>query len=159
MWAVWRKKKAMQVADGVAKASSDVDQAEVLAFQNLSGALRDAMAPRLEELPPFETMWAGVERLCAEEARPSEVRASPPVWAGLGEWLRRLLFERPTLVLAPAGALVLALVLALFVAFRPGSPNNRCYVDSYDAGSGTVLIEQDMDDPAQPTVIWYLPEG
>lgn len=128
--------------------------AEVAAFAALRDRVRAAEAETAPNPPPFDLMWSGVDaRLAAASRERVEAGERAPIW-------RALLGRPPLWVLAPAGALVMAAVLGFFVA-RGGDPtvDNRCYVDSYDAASGTILVEQDLDDRAGVTVIWHLDEG
>ena len=53
------------------------------------------------------------------------------------------------------------MALALGWALLSGgeaAPDNTCFVDSYDADKGTILVDQDLDDPTQATVIWVVDE-
>ena len=148
----WNRRglRAMSVADGEDAARPGEDRApDVDAFRRLSETTRAAVARGLPEPPPFDAMWSGVERRAREATAPSH--------GARVHWWRELLGRRPLLVLAPLGAAVLAVVLGL--SLRPAEPVNRCYVDSYDAGSGSVVVDQDFDDPERPTVIWYVEEG
>ena len=146
--------EAMQVADGVAGRPSGGDvRAEAARFDALSAAVRTALRTDDATVPSFDAMWAGVERrIAADKAPPRPVRAPLGVW-------QHLLGRRPILVLAPAGAAVVAAVLSWFLVLRPAEPSNLCFVDSYEVDEGSVLIDQDYDDPSRPTVIWQLEEG
>jgi hypothetical protein len=149
--------EAMRVADGAAQAGARADPAEVARFRDLAAAVRDASDPGDAAVPSFDAMWAGVERkLDAERAPVAVPREAAGAAPGL---LARLLGDRPLFVLAPAGAFLVAVVLGLLFWTRPPAPNNQCFVDSYDAGSGSVIIDQDFDDSDRPTVIWFVEEG
>lgn len=140
------------MADGERRAdpADAVQAADVARFQALSGRVRDALAPGAQA-PAFDDLWAGVEARLAATQRPAAVPARP-LW-------ERILGDRPLLVLAPAGAFVVAAVLTWFLVLRPEPVSNLCFVDSYEAEDGSVLIEQDGDDAERPTVIWYVEEG
>ncbi len=135
----------MLAADGL-RERDPANDAEVQAFQRLSRLVRDAAPLGPGEVPPFDAVWAGVERRL-REPRP-EARTA---LAGL----RAMLERRPVLVLAPVGAMILAAVLGVLWWTRPAVPSNQCFVDSYEVESGTVLIDQDPDQPERPTVIWH----
>ncbi len=129
---------------------------EVATFVALRDHVRAAVAEVTPNPPPFDLMWSGVEaRLASASRERAEASARPQT----SLW-RAMLGQRPLWVLAPAGALVMAAVLGYFVlAGGSTDVDNRCYVDSFDASSGTILVEQDMDDRMGATVIWHLSEG
>lgn len=135
----------MLAADGL-RERDPANDAELRAFQRLSRLVRDAAGSDPGEVPPFEAVWAGVERRL-REPRP-EARTA---LAGV----RSLLERRPVLVVAPVGAMILAAVIGVLWWTRPEAPSNQCFVDSYEVESGTVLIDQDPDRPQRPTVIWH----
>jgi hypothetical protein len=142
----------MLVADGI-RPEGSADAGEVDRFRELTKAVRSA-GPGDVVVPSFDAMWAGVEsRLAARTS--AEVQPE-----GLGSWLEALMGRRPLFALAPVGALLVALVLGMiFLGGNSPLIDNRSYVDSYDVDSGTILIDQDPDDPARATVIWYVEEG
>lgn len=145
-----RLKRAMKAADGEAPVTG-ADGAEVERVKALSGLVKAAVGGEPGETPPFDAMWSGVERRLDEAAAP-RVEDRPG-------WWQNLLGRNPILTLAPAGAMLLALVLGGWWLLQPPPVSNQCFVDSYDLESGTVLIDQDFDDPQRPTVIWYVEEG
>lgn len=158
MWPFGRKMKAMRAADGLAPPGAGVDMAEVERFRDLSRAVRAAVDPMDAPMPSFDAFWAGVERRldAGRAVVPAAPDVAPEERPGL---IARLIGDRPFLALAPAGALLVAVVLGWLVFLRPSAPNNQCFVDSYDVGSGSVIIDQDFDDSERPTVIWFVEEG
>ncbi len=144
-WRRARQRKAMLEADGLRPPDPRLAP-EVRAFRDLSGMVRAAASPDPDTLPPFDVVWAGVER----RLREPETQAGTMV-----RGLRAFVEHRPVLVLAPVGAVILAAVIGVLWWTRPVTPSNQCYVDSYDVGSGSVLIDQDPDRPERPTVIWH----
>lgn len=129
---------------------------EVAAFRDLRAQIRAAEAAAAPTPPPFDLMWSGVEARLAANARDRAEAGERRAATGWRGWAG----FRPLWVLAPAGALVMAAVLGYFVTTASTAQvDNRCYVDSYDATSGTILVEQDLDDRAGVTVIWHLDEG
>lgn len=153
--AMFGKKRGMQAMLAADRPGASRDATpEVAAFVALREQVRAAEAAAAPTPPPFELMWTGVEaRLAANARERVETVAKPTGW-------RALLGHRPVWVLAPVGALVMAVVLGYFVSTAgSGDVDNRCYVDSYDAASGTILVEQDLDDRSGVTVIWHLDEG
>jgi len=156
MWGFGKTQRAMEAADGV-RPCTDLDpgtRAEVERFRDLSGRVRRAVEPDVSRMPGFDAMWAGVEQRV--DAAPAASRAADPAGAG---WLDALLGKRPFLVLAPAGAMLIAAALGWALLSGGEAVDNRCFVDSYEAEEGSVLIDQDLDDPDRPTVIWHLEEG
>lgn len=151
---MFEKKRRMQAMLEVDRPGTRADaSAEAAAFKALRDRVRAAEAETAPHPPDFDLMWSGVE---ARLAAASREQAAPEAAKG---W-RTMLGSRPLWVLAPAGALVMAAVLGYFVMRGDGPPvDNRCYVDSYDAASGTILVEQDLDDRTGVTVIWHLDEG
>ncbi|NOZ01111.1 MAG: hypothetical protein GXP54_04385 [Deltaproteobacteria bacterium] len=153
--------RAMRAADGEADIRK-ADREEVESFRGLSEMVRAAESHGQGDPPPFETMWRGVEgRLedaTGQVPTNAHEKAEKPWGSIIFDWIRNLPGDRPVLALAPAGALLLAIVLGALWFLRPVQPSNECFVDSYDVGSGTVIVDQDYDDPQRPTVIW-LEEG
>ncbi|MBL6974984.1 MAG: hypothetical protein ISR64_04565 [Deltaproteobacteria bacterium] len=145
-----RLKRAMKAADGEAPVKG-ADRAEVERVKAMSDLVKTAARADLQEVPPFDAMWSGVERQL-NQARP------PLAEEGEG-WWQTLLGRNPIGVLAPAGAMLLAMVLGALWFLQHPVASNQCFVDSYDVESGAVLIDQDFDDPQRPTVIWYVEEG
>jgi len=140
----------MEIADGFLPDPGAADT-EVGRFRDLSRLVRDAETPN--RIPDFDAMWAGVER------RVAVVERREPVAEKARRWWEALLGHRPLLAVAPAGAVIVALVLGYLLWMRPEAVSNECYVDSYDADTGAVLIDQDFDDDERPTVIWHVEEG
>lgn len=161
------KRRAMQVADGEApdRGLGAADRAEVAAFRDLSARVRAAEAPRVSAAPPdFETFFAAVEARVDAEARQAAGAAEGAAEAdggGLRALWDTLTGRRPLWVLAPAGALMMAAALAWVLMSGGGDApaNNTCFVDSYDLDEGSVVIDQDPDEPDKATVIWVLDEG
>jgi hypothetical protein len=151
---MFEKKRRMQAMLEADRPGTRADASpEAAAFTALRNRVRAAEAETVPHPPAFDLMWSGVE---ARLAAASGEQAAPEAARG---W-RTMLGSRPLWVLAPAGALVMAAVLGYFVMRGDGpAVDNRCYVDSYDAASGTILVEQDLDDRAGVTVIWHLDEG
>ena len=147
-WLKRRELEAMMEADGVpgAKAANEELMRD---FQALSRAIREAYEE--VEPPPFDEMYAGLERKLREVESGRE--------GGLLERLRIAFERRPAMFLAPMGAALAGVVLALLLHFARPVGDNRCVVESYTVKSGVVLIEQDPADPNVPTVIWYIPGG
>lgn len=131
------------VADGVRSASSEREAEEASRFREESRQVREALLSSVAEPPPFEYLWMGVERRVAVTQRPA--------------WWRQVL-ERKTLALVPTAVILVVLLITILISKAP-IQSNVCYVDYYEADEGSVLIEQDPDDPARPTVIWHLMEG
>lgn len=145
------RRKAMRIADGEEpKTSLPPDLAsEVQAFQDLSALVREAATPHRRP-PEFEAFFRGVE------ARFEELQTAPASrWARWHAWLR----QRPLWWMAPVGAALAAAALVALVGPAERTPNNTCFVDSYDLNDGSVVIDQDLDDPSRATVIWFLEEG
>lgn len=149
-----RKRNAMRAADGdlPLEVLDEAGRAEAARFRDLSATIREAEDVRFKAagMPDFEAMFAGVEARVAAGRREA-AEASP---AG---WLAGLLGQRPLWVLAPAGAMIMALALG-WVLLSGGEPlpDNTCFVDSYDADKGSIFVDQDLDNPAQATVIWVV---
>jgi len=145
------RRKAMQIADGEApEVSLDPRMAaEVEAFRDLSNDIREAVTPR-REAPDFEAFFRAVEARYEEAQRVPEARGA--------RWWRALR-ERPLWWMAPVGAALAAGALLALTAPGERAPNNTCFVDSYDLDQGSVVIDQDPDDPSRATVIWFLEEG
>ncbi|HOU55215.1 MAG TPA: hypothetical protein PLQ97_14930 [Myxococcota bacterium] len=146
------RRKAMRIADGEAP-EQDLDprlRAEVEAFRALSDEVREAATPRRAP-PDFEAFFRGVEARyeAAREARSDR---------GLARWWKGIR-ERPLWWMAPVGAALAAAALLALTVPGERAPNNACFVDSYDLDRGSVVIDQDPDDPSRATVIWFLEEG
>ncbi len=154
-----RKRDAMRVADGdlprdVLDAMGPADRDEAAAFADLSAVVRSAEAARSQAagIPDFEMMFAGVEARVAAERR----EAAEAAQTG---WLAGMVHSRPLWVLAPAGAMIMAVALGwVLTSGGEARPDNTCFVDSYDADKGSIFVDQDPDDPAQATVIWVVDE-
>jgi anti-sigma-K factor RskA len=146
------KRGAMEVADRVRDAGGPAEAAEARRIAAESRRTREALAPA-GDAPSFEAIWAGVERRIADSLAPA------PRAVDIEPWWRRVLAWRPALVLVPAGAAAVVVVLGLLLWSRPQAQSNACFVESYEADEGSVLIDQDPDDPGRPTVIWHLEEG
>jgi hypothetical protein len=154
-----RKRDAMRVADGalprdVLDAMGPADKAEAAAFADLATRVRAAEEARSRAagIPDFEAMFAGVEARVEAERR----AAARTERTG---WLAGLVGSRPLWVLAPAGAMIMALALGwVLMSGGEARPDNTCFVDSYDADKGSIFVDQDPDDPAQATVIWVVDE-
>lgn len=95
--------------------------------------------------PDFEEVWAKVE------VRARNLKAQEEGSRGRSIWQAS--------ILVPAVALLAAAILLVLWAIRPHAPTNMCVVESYEVEYGTVLVEQDLDDPERPTVIWYQEDG
>lgn len=145
-----RRIRAMEAADGERGAAS-VDSREVEGFRLLSSAVRSSLDSGTRDAPDFDAMWAGVE---ARIAKP--VVAEEAATAG---WFASLLGFRPALVLAPSALVAVAAIAGFLFLSSPEAASNRCYVDSYEAETGSVIVDQDFDDPERPTVIWFVEEG
>jgi hypothetical protein len=149
------KRNAMRVADGdlPRDALGAAGQAQVAAFAKLSAEVRGVEAARASAgIPDFEMMFAGVEARVEAERR----EAAEAAQTG---WLAGVIGSRPLWVLAPAGAMIMALALG-WVLMSGGEPrpDNTCFVDSYDADKGSIFVDQNPDDPAAATVIWVVDE-
>lgn len=147
-----RLKQAMRAADGE-RGIEGTDRAEVEGFKALSEMVKSAEEADRVTVPPFDAMWNGVEDRLKVTSAPVNRESEH-----LG-WWQSLIGNNPVLTLAPAGAILLAVVLGSLWFLQPETPSNQCFVDSYDVESGAVLIDQDFDDPKRPTVIWYVEEG
>ena len=145
----------MRVADGVESAGDAGLREEADRFRQVAGLVREAVAPSREP-PSFDAMWQGVENRLAAAAHDAGTAATTEPHPGL---FQRLLGRRPLLVLAPAGAFLVAAALGTMLWLSPGRPSNQCFVDSSEAGDGMVVVDQDDEDPERPTVIWYVEEG
>lgn len=145
-----RRIRAMEAADGQRSAES-VDPREVEGFRLLSSAVRSSLETGTQEGPDFDAMWAGVE---ARTGRTVAVREEAT--AG---WFAAVLGWKPALVLAPSALVAVAALVGFLFLSSPQAASNRCYVDSYEAETGSVIVDQDFDDPERPTVIWFVEEG
>ena len=99
------KRNAMRVADGdlPRDALGAAGQAQVAAFAKLSAEVRGVEAARASAgIPDFEMMFAGVEARVEAERR----EAAEAAQTG---WLAGVIGSRPLWVLAPAGAMIMAL--------------------------------------------------
>jgi len=146
------RRKAMRIADGEAPETALDPRlaAEVKAFRDLSEEIRAAATPR-REAPDFEAFFRAVE------ARYEETRTASPEKGWARSW--KALRERPLWWMAPVGAAIAAAALLALTAPGDRAPDNTCFVDSYDLDRGSVVIDQDLDDPSRATVIWFLEEG
>jgi len=143
--------KAMRIADGeeIGNALPPDLASEVQSFQDLSALVREAAQPDGKP-PEFEAFFRGVE------ARFEALQGAPVRrWARWRSWWQ----ERPLWWMAPVGATLAAAALVALVGSEERAPNNTCFVDSYDLNDGSVVIDQDLDDPSRATVIWFLEEG
>lgn len=106
--------------------------------------------------PPmrFDFFWAGVlERSKKEDVFASRISV---LWAGFLDQLR----QRPVAILAPVAAITITVILGATVLLGSEQvQDNRCYVDSYEAETGSIVIEQDLGNFGAATVIWVLNEG
>lgn len=153
MWTRKRRIRAMEAADGV-RGMRGTDAAEVEGFRQLSSAVRSALESPVRDIPDFDRMWAGVEAKTARQQAPAR-----DLETATG-WLATLFSWRPALVVAPSAlVLVGALVGWMFFMSPAARTSNQCYVDSYEAETGSVIVDQDFDDPDRPTVIWFVEEG
>lgn len=136
---------AMKMSDGYGEGEGrDVEE-----FRALSGLVKRALSPP-KEPPAFEFVWQGIERK-VEEKREEKV--------GFLVWLKSLIESKPILTLAPMGTFIMILIFIALLIMIPHKENNECYVDSSDIQRGSVMVDQDLDDPSVPTVIWYIDEG
>jgi hypothetical protein len=145
-----RRIRAMEAADGERSAAS-VDPREAEGFRLLSSAVRSTLESGTRDAPDFDAMWAGVE---ARIARPE-----PAPEAASAGWLAAVMGWKPALVLAPGALVAVAAIVGFLFLSSPQAASNRCYVDSYEAETGSVIVDQDFDDPERPTVIWFVEEG
>lgn len=144
MWGRRRRlRQAMLQADGERHPDPSLER-EVRKFQDLSRLVRRAATPEEAHIPPFGAFWSGVEQRIGASKTSREAEVSG---------LRALLGRR--LLLAPVGIVVLAAVIGVLWWVRPEVQNNQCFVDLYQIESGTIVIEQDLDRPDRPTVIWH----
>jgi hypothetical protein len=153
------KQRAMQVADGEApdRGLDAATRAEVEAFRDLSARVRATSASEAP-VPDFEAFFARVEARVDGEAR--SLREAEAEAGGLRGFWQALSGRRPLWMLAPAGALMMAAALAwVLMSGGEAPPDNTCFVDSYDVDEGSVVVDQDPDEPGQATVIWVLDEG
>lgn len=150
--------RAMQVADGAldGRAEDGAVREEAPRFAELSGLVRGSLDASLAEPPGFDFLWAGVEQRLDQARREEAVAARAPAREG---WLARLLGHRPMLVLAPAGAFLVAVAIGVAMWTKPVATSNVCFVDSAEAETGSVTVDQDFDDAERPTVIWFNEEG
>lgn len=51
----------------------------------------------------------------------------------------------------------LILIISVFIIFNfiYKEKKNECYVDSFDIIKGTVIVEEDIENRKNPTIIWY----
>ncbi len=140
----------------------------VAANRALGGLLRESTRDALAPLAPLD-LWAGIE---------ARLERAPPEPAWTVRWreaLRRLWSERPLELGFGAAAAVALAALVVWVGRSVDAPqpepgdqtlagvtmgqDNGLVVESYEVAEGTVVIDQNPDDVAAPTIVWHFVEG